>query len=483
MSNQRQQVAESLQKQRETFSTIFQKAPYGVALVDKDGTYLYINPEFTSLTGYTLEDIPTGRKWFHKAYPDPEYRRKVIATWKEDIVQKGAGRVFSIACKNREAREIEFWSTLLDDGSTFIMLSDVTERRRLEEELRESEEKYRALFEDSRGAVFITTRDGKLTSTNQAYLDLFGYTREEVIGLDVRKTYANPEGRFRFQQEIERKGAVKDFELKLRKKDGTELDCLLTATVRQLQDGVTLGYQGIIRDITERKKLEEMKTQFINMLAHELKTPLTPILSSGKLLVEELESKGEIEHRLAKNILDGAHSLNSHLDELLELAKGEMGLLKVNPEPLEPGSLIQRLTGRWSTTFAAKKQEFQVELESPLPYVLADEGRTSQVLSNLLSNANKFTPERGQVTLRAGVKEDALVVEVGDSGPGILVEEQQGIFQPYTHSDGFPGLGLGLVIAKELVELQGGKIWCHSQPGKGSTFGFSLPLAGSEEQK
>jgi len=160
-----------------------------------------------------------------------------------------------------------------------------------------------------------------------------------------------------------------------------------------------------------------------------------------------------------------------------------MGLLNVNPEPLEPGSLIQRLTGRWSTTFAAKKQEFQVELESPLPHVLADERRTSQVLSNLLSNANKFTPERGRVTLRAGVKEDALVIEVGNSGPGIPVEEQQEIFQPYTHSDGFPGLGLGLVIAKELVELQGGKIWCHSQPGKGNTFGFSLPLAGSKKQK
>jgi signal transduction histidine kinase len=126
--------------------------------------------------------------------------------------------------------------------------------------------------------------------------------------------------------------------------------------------------------------------------------------------------------------------------------------------------------------FAAKKQKFQQEWEKPLPHILADEGRTNQVLSNLLSNANKFTPEGGQVTLKAKAEGNALVIEVEDNGPGIPLEQQATLFQPYSHSDKFPGLGLGLAISKQLVELQGGKIWCHSQPGKGSTFGFSLPL-------
>ena len=229
----------------------------------------------------------------------------------------------------------------------------------------------------------------------------------------------------------------------------------------------------------ERGKLEQeikLKANFLNMLTHELKTPLTPILSSGKLLVEQLEQKGEIESRLAKNILNGALTLNDLLKEFLELAKGEMGLLKVNLKSLEPVSLIQQLAEQHLAMFAAKKQEFRVELPSPLPRVSADEGRTRQVLSNLLCNANKFTPEGGQVTLRASTEKNELVIEVKDTGPGIPLERQTRLFQPYYASKSFPGLGLGLAICKQLIELQGGRIWCHSQPGKGSTFSFSLPL-------
>ena len=177
-----------------------------------------------------------------------EYGRKVYGLLSVSIP--------SVLTANEEERSL-FTEVVTDIAFALHNIEMEEERKQAEEALRESEEKYRTLFEDSRDAVFITTRDGKLTSTNQAYLDLFGYTREEVIGLDVRKTYANPEDRLRYQQEMERKGEVKDFELKLRKKDGTELDCLLTATVRQPQDGVILGYQGIIRDITGRKLAEK----------------------------------------------------------------------------------------------------------------------------------------------------------------------------------------------------------------------------------
>jgi PAS domain S-box-containing protein len=131
------------------------------------------------------------------------------------------------------------------------------ERKWAEEELGASEERYRTLFEQSRDAVYITTRDGKFVEINTSFLDLFGYCREEILGLDVRETYVNPADRWEFQQEIEQKGSVRDFPLKLRKKDGIEMDCLLTATVRRDAEGGTLGYQGIIRDITERKRAEE----------------------------------------------------------------------------------------------------------------------------------------------------------------------------------------------------------------------------------
>jgi len=131
------------------------------------------------------------------------------------------------------------------------------ERKQTEEALRKSEERYRTLFEESRDAIYTTSQEGEILDANQSMFNLFGYSREEMIGLKARETYVLFEDRLKFQQKIEREGFVRDYEIKLRKKDGTEMDCLLTATVRKAADGNILGYQGIIRDITERKRAEE----------------------------------------------------------------------------------------------------------------------------------------------------------------------------------------------------------------------------------
>ncbi len=133
---ERKQFERILQQERETFFSILQKEPYGALLINTDETFLYINPEFTAITGYTIKDVPTGKEWFRKAYPDPEYRHKIIAMWKEDIPsRKGVDRVWSVVCKDGEVKEIEFKLTFLDDGRVIVMLSDVTERKRTEEEL------------------------------------------------------------------------------------------------------------------------------------------------------------------------------------------------------------------------------------------------------------------------------------------------------------------------------------------------------------
>ena len=128
------QVQELLQKERETFFPILHKAPYGIALIDNDGNFTYINPAFTNITGYTLEDIFTGRDWFHRASPFPEYRQEITNSLKRDVIQKGVEKIFSIVCKNGEIKEIEFKPTLLDDGRIVVILSDITERKRAEEE-------------------------------------------------------------------------------------------------------------------------------------------------------------------------------------------------------------------------------------------------------------------------------------------------------------------------------------------------------------
>ncbi|MEE8471167.1 MAG: ATP-binding protein, partial [Dehalococcoidia bacterium] len=230
-----------------------------------------------------------------------------------------------------------------------------------------------------------------------------------------------------------------------------------------------------------RQQLEaeiSKRVEFTRTLTHELKTPLTSVLASGDVLVSELREEPLLS--LAKNVSRGASDLNSRIDELLDLAKGEVGMLELKLEPVDMLQSLREIVERMSPVTSKEGQSLIADLPPSLPLVQADTARLQQVVTNLISNASKFTPEGGKITLRVREKDAALVVEVQDTGRGITREEQKRLFEPYYRIEGdterFSGLGLGLPLCKTLVELHRGQIWVRSQPGKGSTFGFSLPL-------
>jgi len=160
--------------------------------------------------------------------------------------------------KDKNKTKVHLMKELEDLRRQIIELKESEIRhKQAEEVLQTGEEKYRSLFEGSRDAIYITSKEGKFVDVNQATFELFGYTQEEMIGLNVIETYVNPADRIRFQLAIEQTGYVRDYEVKFRKKNGTEMDCLLTTALRLADDGNILGYQGIIRDVTERKKIEK----------------------------------------------------------------------------------------------------------------------------------------------------------------------------------------------------------------------------------
>ena len=151
-------------------------------------------------------------------------------------------------------------------------------------ELEDLELKYRTLFEDSRDAIYISSKEGIIIEFNQAAIELFGYSREEITKLNVQDTYVNPDDREIFQEDIKKNGSVKDFEVKLRKKDGRVMDCLITSTVRRTTDGIITGYQGIIRDITYLKEHEKQLLNVVVNTSHLINTPLTIVFGYLELI-------------------------------------------------------------------------------------------------------------------------------------------------------------------------------------------------------
>ncbi len=275
--------------------------------------------------------------------------------------------------------------------------------------------------------------------------------------------------------------------------------------VRWVMEGVvSIQYQGKratlghIMDITDRIRAEEKlrrqyenekklrkeledevnkRIEFTHALVHELKTPLTPVLLSSELLVEQLHE--EPLASVARNILRGAKRLDNRTNELLDLAKVEIGRLRLEPKNVETLALLGHIADDVSVMINKKRQLLERRIPEDLPAVYADPGRLAQVVLNLLVNASKFTPAGGTITLSARVEADSVLVDVSDTGPGIPRIDMGKIFRPYqmsrTDRESLGGLGLGLSLCKQLVELHGGKIWARSHVGKGSTFSFSVP--------
>ena len=238
-----------------------------------------------------------------------------------------------------------------------------------------------------------------------------------------------------------------------------------------------------------RLQLEEVlkkRADYTNEIIHELKTPITPILSSSEILLEGIKQEPWV--TLANNIYRGALDMNDRLNDLLDAARSEVGTLVLHTETTDARGLLQQMAEEMTPLITSRRQKLKTDIPENLPPVKGDEVRLRQVVRNLLSNATKYTPEEGTITLNASPDNDMLVVNIEDTGRGIDSELLKRIFEPYVKItegilDRQTGLGLGLKLSKTLVEMHGGKIWVKSEKGKGSAFSFSIPLASVKDIK
>ncbi len=250
----RKRTEELLNKERESLLSILQEAPNGVALIEKDGKYLYINSEFTNITGYTLKDIPTGKDWFHKAYPDQNYRRQIINAWKSDFIYRTTmDRAFSVVCKDGALKEIEFRGTVLKDDRTIVILTDITERKR-------AEEAYHAVVEHSLQGLHIL-QDQREIFANSAYADMLGYTVEELLALSPKQVrdLVHPDDqelvREYYRNSTEGKTEPQRYEFRIIRKDASVR--WVEAFPSRIEYRGRPAVQVAMVDITERKQTEE----------------------------------------------------------------------------------------------------------------------------------------------------------------------------------------------------------------------------------
>ena len=222
--------------------------------------------------------------------------------------------------------------------------------------------------------------------------------------------------------------------------------------------------------------------ELVSFLTHELGTPLTSIITSAGLLAEELSlSPDDPKTKLISNILASAHNLDARASELLDMVKLEAEGFYLELNLMDLNVAIYNVIDQISPIVHSHKQSLTLNLAPDLPKIIADSLRIEQILTNLLSNATKFTPPGGSISLSASQQNDYIVVKVHDSGHSIPLEERGKVFQSYYRlkSDSakhIPGAGLGLALCKHLIELHGGRIWLESEETQGNTFAISLPV-------
>jgi PAS domain S-box-containing protein len=355
---------------------------------------------------------------------------------------------------------------------------------RLFEIIRESEERLRSHVENSPMAVIEWDSDFVVTRWAGEAEKIFGWSEDERIGRKIADLNMIYEEDIPVVDQViaELTGGIETHVVSSNRnytKDGRIIYCDWYNSVLLNAEGCITSMLSLVLDVTERKKAEELKDEFIGMVSHEIKTPLTVLTGAiHTSMADALSSEDRL--LLLNDAAQGVDKLTEIVENLLELSRLQKGQMTLDKEPTGMDELICQLIKRFQQT--TTMHQIHMDDCGRLPRVLADRIRIERILVNLIDNAIKYSPRGGKITISAGRAEDQLILSVKDCGIGISPEGRAKLFERFERLDvpseyGIEGVGLGLNVCRLLVEAHGGQIWVESEPGKGSTFSFSLPLA------
>lgn len=340
---------------------------------------------------------------------------------------------------------------------------------------------YKMMLDAAPDAILILDRDGLIHYSNEGIQHILGFTAGDLRGTDIRGLLYEMNGSHRLSDGHGYGGnGIRETELHLKKANGQQVT--VWAKVVDIPNGKKNGHAPLslvyLRDITERKWQEHLKEEFIGIVTHELRSPLTVVIGAlHTALAEQSRLSPDDMRQLLEDATVEAEALLHTLLNFLELFRGQEKRSFLYRESTDVAKVI------WNTVDNVRRRccshKLVVDIPDDLPDILADEIRLERILFNLLDNAIKYSPNGGEIRVSARQETAHIVLSVSDQGIGVSSEDRANIFKPFYRSQdsmdrGLKGTGLGLLVCQRLVEAHGGRIWVESEPGIGTTFYLTL---------
>ena len=476
------QSEEALRASEQHYSALVRNLADAVFEI-KEGVITWCNDRVEGIYGYSKDELMgKDASFFYPTGISPtEFTKLVTRELKEKGLFYGSTE---FKRKDGSVIDVEYSITRIPDKYPLEVVAvarDITERKRIEEALRQSETNYRTLVESSPDGVISVDDKVRVIDCNEGVCQLLGYSREELKGKDFRELLASalPDKLSFYYDQLAQKGLV-ETEFEFLGRGGRTI--LVWAKIVGAYDANGRLSQALvyIRDIAERKKLDQLKDEFIGLVSHELRSPLTVIMGAvNTALTEGARLSRDEMRQLLQDAAWETEVLSHLLGNLLELSRARADRLFLSREPVNVKDIVKDVVDKIKRQ--TSNHSFETDLPRVLPPVHADQLRLERILYNLLENAVKYSPDGGNIKVSARLEDNHVLIGVSDEGIGISLHDQARLFSPFERLaaqrlEGVKGIGLGLLVCRRLVEAHGGRIWVESEPGRGSTFYFTLPL-------
>ncbi len=494
---ERWKTQEALRESEQRYRQLIECAQDGILEIDRKGTVLMANPEACKMLGYT-EDALRGMNFENTCLPE---ERQMAS---RRLLEIQAGKILRFERqalrKNGEQFPIDVSISPLSQGCFQEVIRDITIRKKIEHALQESEQKFRLLVENQVDLVVELNVQGEFVFVNPSYCKLLGKTKDEILGTSSYDVI-HPEDKVEVEKTNQKVFAppyTSYSEHRVKTCQGWRWIAWTSNAAMDNHGSVTtLTCTG--RDISESKQakeelekanqrlreLDKLKDNFLSTVSHELRTPLTSIKSFVEILLTYDEDRATQKEFLGI-INEESDRLTRLINDFLDLSKIQAGRIQWKTEAISIPEVIHPAINTTRPLADKNKLSMVVEIAPVMPRVLFDKDRLTQVFTNLIGNAIKFTPENGQITVKVINDQPGypgfITVRISDTGIGIAPKYHHSIFENFGQvgdvlKDRPKGTGLGLPICKKIIENYGGKIWVESELGKGSTFLFTLPIA------